>query len=437
MVWLLYNLLFLLVYPLLLPHFLWRMKRRGGYRRHFGQRLGRFDPTETRALGQGGWIWVHAVSVGEIGVALNFIRVWRARDPQARFVLSHTTSTGRQVAEKGVTDRDFLLYVPVDLPWVTRRVVRLIQPRLFVLTESEFWPNLLRAMRGAGVPVALMNGRVSDRSFPRYQRFAWLTRAVLPLIDRFCMQSTRDAERITALGAPADRVRVMNSAKYDLPPPAEGREASTRAVLAAAGFPPDAVLLMGGSTWPGEERVLADMLPRLRRVEPGLRLVLAPRHFERAQEVLRELTALGVTLATRAPVDGFLPSANPDVFLLNTTGELMTFYAVADLVFVGKTLFEKGGQNFIEPAFLGKPIWVGPHTENFEQVRRDFLQAEALREVPDPHALEASLTEHLRDPGAALAMGARAGELVQRNTGALTRTAAELEALRSVPPPGR
>jgi 3-deoxy-D-manno-octulosonic-acid transferase len=434
MIRLIYTLLFLLIYPLLLPGFLLRMLRRGGYRRHFGQRFGCFSAAEWRTLGEGDWIWIHAVSVGEIQVALNFLRAWREREPGARFVLSHSTSTGRAQAEKGVSERDFLLYVPIDLPWIVRRVARRIRPRLFVLTESEFWPNLLHAVRATGAPVALINGRISDRSFPRYRRVRWLTRAVFPLIDRLHLQSARDAERITALGAPADRVRVSGNGKYDHRLPEGDPAPVARARLAEAGFPADAVLLVAGSTWPGEEKALAEMLPRLRAREPRLRLVLVPRHAERAAAVRAEVIATGRTLRCRVPLPETVEEASdPEVFLLNSTGELLPFYAAADLVFVGKSLFEPGGQNIIEPALFGKPIVTGPHLENFAAVARDFLAAGALVQVPDARAVEETLAAWLADPTRARAQGARAADLVRRNAGALTRMVDDLLGLARPP----
>lgn len=422
MIFLLYNLLFHLLYPLFIPHFLWRMRKRGGYRAHFGQRFGMFSAEERARLGRGGWVWIHAVSVGEINVALNVMRLWRAREPSVRFVLSHTTSTGRDVAARGVTAEDFLLYVPVDSPWIVRRVVQLIRPRLFILTESEFWPNLLLRMRREGVPVALVNGRISDRSFPRYHRVRAVTRAVFGLIDRLCMQSRLDAERMIALGAPAERVHMVSSAKYDLPPPPPGLAAGSRAALVAAGLPADAVVLMAGSTWEGEEAALCAMLTRLRAVEPRLRLLLAPRHAERAPAVIGAVRAAGLTLAARKPMEGFVNATAPDVFLLNTTGELMAFYAAADLVFVGKTLTQTGGQNFIEPALFDKPVLVGPNTQNFPQITRDFLEADAMIQVRDAAELENRLAALLRDPARAAELGSRAGDLVRRSAGAIDRT---------------
>lgn len=427
MMWVLYQILFAVGFAVMLPRFLWRMRRRGGYGAHFGERLGRYEPAVRDRLAGGGRIWIHAVSVGEVNVALSFIAEWRRRHSAARFVLSVTTPTGRGVAAGRMHEADVLIYFPVDFPPITRRAMDLIRPAALILVEGELWPNLIRRAAGAGVPVALINGRVSERSFRGYRKVGAFTRRVLPLFARLCMQGEADAERLRALGAPADRLRVMGSAKYELTPPPPQLEADARAFLAAVGFPADRLVLVGGSTWPGEEEALLELYRALRGEFPGLRLVLVPRHAERAPEVLRSLDASGVRFARRKqpPAPGSEPA---EVALVDTTGELMGFYAAADVVFVGKSLTQHGGQNPIEPAWCGRPVICGPNMENFVPVMADFAAAGALIQVPDAAGLREAVRGLLADAARRAELGSRAGAFVRAQAGAMRRTADELEA---------
>lgn len=425
MFWLLYNLIFVPVYLLLIPRFLWRMWRRGGYRRDFGQRFGIYRPAVRERLASGGRVWVHAVSVGEVGLALRFMEAWRGRsasgaDP-VRFVLSVTTSTGYAVAlERGHPD-DETIYFPVDTPWVVKRVLNLVQPRAIIMVEQEFWPNMLRHCRKRGIPTALVNGRISDRSFPRYMKARFATCRVLPLIDRCVVQTQQDANRIQAMGAPADHVVVIPSIKYGtVIPPDEAAVDAAREVLNETGLAGKPVLV-AGSIWPGEFGAVA-----LSGIDCGFSVVLVPRHFERADVAQRELAerGLGSRLRTEA-------AKKADVLVVNTTGEMMAWYALADAVFVGKSLpgaTGKGGQNLIEPAALGKAVVVGPNMRNFPGVMQDFRAADAVLVAEDPQA-PMTLTEAfaiVADPVEAVAMGARAKVVVENNRNSLQRTVDEL-----------
>ena len=427
MLWFLYQFLFTIGFLLMLPKFLLRMRRRGGYGAHFAERLGSYAPDVAARLAETPRIWVHAVSVGEIYVALGLIAEWRRRRPADRFVLSVTTSTGRALAEKNLPKEDVLVYFPVDFPPVVRRAMRAIRPRALILIECELWPNLLRRAARAGVPIALINGRISERSFRGYRKLRVFTRRLLPLAGRLCVQTAADRDRLLELGAPADRLVVTGSAKYEVAQRDADAEAKARAALRALGWPEDAPVLLGGSTWPGEEEALLDLLRELRGAFPALRLVIAPRHAERTESILPLLCARGLSVARRSrPEPG---AATPDVFLLDTTGELKNFYAAADVIFVGKSLAEHGGQNPIEPALCGRAIVVGPNMENFPAVMADFLQAEALVQVRDADGLERAARALLADPARRVNLGNRAVDLVREKSGALGRTADLLEEL--------
>jgi len=417
MFWFLYNLLFLPVYLLLLPHFVWRMLRRGGYSAHFGHRLAIYSKEKVARLRARPRIWIHAVSVGEVGIALRFIEHWQAKSPDDAFLLSVTTSTADAIARRKISPPNEVIYFPLDSPFVMRRVFRQMELKGLILVESEFWPNLLRGMKKRGLPVCLINGRISDRSFPRYQKVQFLTRRVFRMVDLFCVQSEQDKNRILALGAAEDRIRVIRSLKYETAERNAEKEVLARAALDSVGFANKPVIL-GGSTWPGEEAVLIRILEVLRNKGVDVGLVLVPRHFERAQDILPILAEAKLSVSRRSVGD----SGPADVLLADTTGELMGFFAVADFVFIGKSLCEKGGQNPIEPALLGKPVVVGPNMRNFPGVMRDFLDADAIKQVVDEAGLLIVLQGWLENPAEAEALGARAASLVQEHAHTLDAT---------------
>ncbi len=423
MIWIIYNLVFLLLFPLMIPRFLLRMRRRGGYRSNFAQRIGIYDPELKQRIRSRPRVWVHAVSVGEVNLAVKFIQTWKDHDPDVSFVLSLTTSTGYQIARQRLSENDEVVYFPVDFPGIIHRVVWLIRPQMLVLVESEFWPNLLRIMNRKKVPVALINGRISDRSYPRYLKVRWITRPVLKLVDIFCMQSRQDAERITAMGADPDRVRIMNSAKYEVAQRSVENEEAARRVLDQAGFPADAPVIMGGSTWDGEETAMLEVLTEAQKINPDTRLLLAPRHAERGPEIAELLTEKEISFVRRSQLDEDLRTVlDPDVFLLDTTGELMAFYGTADVIFVGKSLHEHGAQNMIEPAMLGKPVVLGPNIENFRKVMAELLEANAIYQVADAAELTSTFVRLLNNPQEAVETGTRAAAFVKAKTGAVTRT---------------
>jgi 3-deoxy-D-manno-octulosonic-acid transferase len=411
--WFAYNLLFTLGFLLLLPRFFQRMLRRGGYGRDFGHRLGRYTPALRGRLAEGGRVWVHAVSVGELFVALAFLKEWRRRRPGVRFVLSTTTSTAYALAGRRLAPEDALIYFPVDFPPVMNRVLGLMRPSAVVLMETEIWPNLIRLAAGRGVPVFLVNGRLSARSARRYGLLRTLTRRLLPRLRGAFMQSDVEVRRLLDLGADPARVHSVGTAKYDVALADDGAAVDTSAVRTAGG------VLMGGSTWAGEEVALLDAFVTLRRDHPQLSLVLAPRHAERRAGVVAEAQQRGLRLVTRS---SGLPQGDAEVFLLDTTGELKSFYACADVIFVGKSLTEHGGQNPIEPAVAGKAIVVGPNMENFPGVMADFLQAGALVQVQDVAGLNAALAGLLGDSTRRRQLGDAARRVVETCQGSLGRT---------------
>lgn len=427
--WWIYNILFFVGYLLMMPSFMRRMRKRGGYRAHFAQRLGRYEPDVAAALASRRRLWVHAVSVGEAFAAGKLLEELRRQSPGLAFVLSTTSSTGYAVCEKMVGPDDVLIYFPTDYPWVVRRALDAVRPLGLVLTESELWPNMLRACARRGIPLVLVNGRISDRSFPRYRLLRCFFGPVLRSFRLLMVQYATDRDRLVAMGADPAVVRTMGTVKFDVQSPAETVSARVRDGLSAAAIGPDHTVLLGASTWPGEETTLLQAYAELRGKHPALRLVLVPRHMERGDEVEAAVNAAGFTCLRRSRMlregGAAVVSAANAVLLADTTGELLAFHAHADIVFVGKTLDPNiGGQNMIEPAALGKAVVVGPHTENFAGPMAILRQARAVVEVEDAGALESALARLLDHADERRALGARAAETVMLQSGALARSAA-------------
>ncbi len=424
MIWWFYNLLFVVAFIVLMPRFLWRMRRRGGYARDFMNRIGRYRPEVEAQLGEGGRVWLHAVSVGEVFVALDIMKRWRERDPSVRFVLSVTTSTGHAIAERELPPADALIYFPVDFPPVINRVLDLVRPAAIILVEIEIWPNLIRSAHRRGIPVMMVNGRMSERSHRGYRKLRAFTSRVLPLMSPLCMQSDEDAARILDLGARPDAVTVTGSAKYDIAPDAGAADdARVRGILRRAGVGDQHMIMLGGSTWPGEEDALIDVYKGLKSRYRRLVLVLVPRHVERRDEVVGVIRDHARTCVLRSSITETSPvrPEPPDVLLVDTTGELKEFYACADVIFVGKSLTRHGGQNIIEPAVYGKPIVVGPHMENFRAIVRDFEAAGALIRVETLQQMRRAIDDLLDDPDKRHEVGTAASGVVQAGKGAIDR----------------
>lgn len=435
--WWLYNVLFAVAYAVMLPQFLLRMKRRGGYRSRMGDRFGRYPADVLARLRQmEGAVWIHAVSVGEVYVAGQVMRAMRAREPGLRFVFSTTSSTGWREAEKQVRPADVLVYNPLDFPLCVRRALAAIRPRALILTESEIWPTLIRTCHRRGVPLFLVNARVSDRSAPGYRRLRFWFGPVLRTFTAILAQSETDKQRLVDAGADPARIEVTGSFKFDVAIRNPVKEREVAAFLARMDCGPARTVLLGGSTWPGEDAALIRIYRRLRPRHPDLRLVLVPRHFEKADAVQAEIERSGFTCVRKSkekPHDQQgerhqldIDPSSPPVILADTTGELMGFYGNAQIVFVGKSLYEHGAQNMIEPCLCGVATLVGPFTENFRPVMSDLLSADALVQVPDEEALAHEIERLAGDAEARRALGVRGTEAVLRRKGVVERSAEAL-----------
>jgi 3-deoxy-D-manno-octulosonic-acid transferase len=435
MVWLIYNLLFTLALMATLPYYFFRMGRRGGYRRGFGQRLGWYDKELRRKVAERHRIWVHAVSVGEVSVAQRFMDAWRQEHPDTAFVLSTTTSTAYALAGRSLNSEDVLVYFPVDFPPVLRAVISIIRPQMLVLTEGEWWPNLIRMIRSRAIPILLINGRMSQNSFRGYRRVRWFFSRVLRMVDLICVQSRQDADRLLNLGADPKSVHVTGSAKYDAAKQDPDSMRKALEILKAAGLAPADTFLLGGSTWPGEETILLEAYLRFKPVYPELHLILVPRHAERRNEVMSEVLSRGLRVVQRSRMEGAAPPVEPpDVLLIDTIGELKHLFAVASVIFMGKSLTTHGGQNIIEPAAYRKPIVIGPYNENFTEVVSDFLSAGAVIQVQDSLALFDRLDQLLANRTMQLQYGDRAASLVEGKRGSLEKTLGLAAGIQNSPP---
>ena len=416
MKWALYNLLFLLAYPFLLPGFLFRMLRRGGYAARMGDRFALYPQGLFDKFGNDRPVWVHAVSVGEVQVAGQFMREWRKADPSVRFCMSTTSSTGWKAAGREVTERDVLVYNPLDFPNFVKSALRTVRPRAVVLTESELWPNFILRARRESIPLFLVNARVSDRSAPRYRAARWWFGDVLRAFSGIYAQSQIDKDRLVAAGADACKVEVTGSFKFDAARRNAEKERELRAWLGHAAD--GAKVLLGGSTWPGEDETMLRVFSRLVAAGRRIALVIAPRHFEKADAVEANIAKAGFACCRRSRGDSAPADASRTVFLADTTGELMGLYGICDVAFVGKSLHAHGSQNMIEPCLCGKPAVVGPYTENFRPVMEDLLAAGAIEQAADEEGVVAALERLLEDPGG---LGERAVETVMRRKGVVAR----------------
>ncbi|MGE3956632.1 MAG: 3-deoxy-D-manno-octulosonic acid transferase [Vicinamibacterales bacterium] len=428
-----YSFLSLLVLLVVSPYFVYQAVRYKKYVGSLAQRLG-YLPITLNVDGEPS-IWLHCVSVGETLTAKALIADLRAQYPRLRLFVSTTTIAGQQVARKNLQQVDGVFYFPFDWSFTVRRVLDVVKPRLFLMMETEIWPNLLKECRARGIRTVVINGRISARSYPRYRMVRPLFRRVLADIDRFCMQSEESAGRIIDLGADPKRVTVTGSLKFDsLPAPAVVSHGRPRElVLRSFRIAPSRVVLVAGSTMRPEDAVVLRAFARIRSIAPGALLVLAPRQRERFAEVERLAQDEGFSVTRRSdlPIDG---EPRTDVVVLDTFGELAQLYQVATLVFVGGSLANYGGHNILEPAIFGKPIVVGPHMQNFREITEAFLASQAVVQVQGDRELEETLRNLVTDPVRRASLGAAARALVEANRGAKDRTMAVVSDL--LPAPG-
>jgi tetraacyldisaccharide 4'-kinase len=432
----LYRLLQAFGLPVLLLYFLFRGLRNRGYWRSLPQRFG-FLPRSYRQTGPG-TIWLHAVSVGEVLACVEFLRGLRAEFPRTRLFVSTSTLAGRATAGDKLGDvADGVFYAPVDYVWAVRRVLRALRPAAVVIAETEIWPNLFREVHRTGAGLAMVNGRISDRAFPRYLPLRWFFRGVLSAADSILAQTDAMGERFLALGALPERTRTGGNFKYDF-----------AARAAAAGSPVPAFLerarpgkvWIAASTMPAaaaddvdEDDAAIRAFQELAARHPDLLLILAPRKPERFDTAARKLEAAGIRYLRRSRLRGSETLALPAVLLLDTIGELSGLFSVADAVFMGGTLARRGGHNILEPAFFAKPVIAGPHMENFQAIADEFRAAGAYVEIGDAAVLAGAVARVLEAPEWAREIGRRGRVAAEARGGATARAVALVRELYRVP----
>jgi 3-deoxy-D-manno-octulosonic-acid transferase len=438
-----YSVIAVAFFVMVSPYLLYQAIRYRKYIASLPQRMG-YLPVSFNLDGDES-IWIHAVSVGEVLTARALLPQLRDRYPRLRIFVSTTTMAGQQVARGNLPYVDQIFYFPFDFGFIVNRTLRLVRPRLFVMMETEIWPNLLRACKRNGVKTVLVNGRISARSYPRYKLVRFFFRRVLADIDRFCMQSEESARRIVEIGAPRERVTVTGSLKFDsLDYPADARpradvgrvaplvhDRGRTRILRYFRISPNRPVVIAGSTLKGEEEAVLEAFQRIRATMTNALLIIAPRKPERFDDVERLVRRAGWRVARRTELR---VDAEPrqDVVVLDTIGELAHLFQIATVVFIGGSLVDAGGHNILEPAVFGKPIVFGPHMHNFTEIARTFLDNGAAIQLRSAHELERVLLELLADPVRRASLGAAARALVEANRGARGRS---LQVLAEVLPP--
>jgi 3-deoxy-D-manno-octulosonic-acid transferase len=419
-----YNILFTIFFVLTSPYYFLRLRRRGHWQKKFLQRFGYYDAKLKQAITNRHVLWIHAVSVGEVNLCTQMIRSLERTMPNIKIVVSTTTTTGMGELERKLPKHVSKIYYPVDRRrWVSRSLGT-IHPEAVVLVEAEIWPNFIWRVRQMGVPLFLVNARLSERSYRGYKRFSFLFRPLFASFTGVGVQSQEDGARLIELGCRPEAIHVVGSLKFDAAQLDERRSVNVPAILRQVGVSPSSRVLVCGSTHRGEEALLAETFLRLRSRFADLFLVLVPRHFERSKEVGRELRERGVRFVYRSELTS-TAAYDPgelDCLVVNTTGELKSFYEYATVIFVGKSLVGQGGQNPIEPGALGKAMVFGPHMQNFADIAAGFVANDAAAQVRDGAGLEKVLGDLLEDPARREQLGRNALKVVRENLGGVDRT---------------
>jgi 3-deoxy-D-manno-octulosonic-acid transferase len=436
-----YNLFWPIGLLFFLPGYFMKMVRRGGYREKFGQRLGIYDRELRIHLSKQRSTWLHAVSVGEVNIALKLASALRALEPDLQCVLTTTTTTGFVLANQNAPPWIEIMYTPLDYWPIMRQAFFVIRPVRIVLVEAEIWPNLAAEAHTRRIPLALVNARLSPRSERKYRQFGFFVAPTFRLLDLVCVQEREDADRWQRIGVERSRIKCTGSIKYD--PDVQAESQAVAASLPAtpklgeggwggsSATTPDRAVLFGGSTHRGEEEILARVFLHLRYELPSLRLFIAPRHVERLREIRGQLDALGLRVALASEARTGHGPNDADCVLLDTTGELQRWYDIATVVFIGKSLTAHGGQNPVEPILAGKPVVFGPYMENFAALANTLVSKKGAIQIRDAASLERAAVELLRDSEARQRLVENAREVLSAHQGATARAAALIHEVKA------
>lgn len=419
----LYSIGFFIFSLFYLPILIFKGKLHG----EFAERFARFDKMKERALLSGkGRIWIQAVSVGEVGLLRSLLPLLKKRFPDRDIVISTITKAGNDLAKKIFSKDAVIIYFPLDFMIFVRKTVNMIRPDLYVMIETEIWPNLLRELSSRCVPSVLINGRISDRSIGKYRLAKPFLRKILMSINAFCMQDSVDAERITELGAPPEKVKITGNMKFDMDISAGAEDpVSIRAWL---GIKTGEDLFVAGSTHEGEEEMILDVFRKLSADFPSLRLLIAPRHINRVSEIETVIKNKGFEPVRVSSVKDARAQEHKgtNIFLLDTIGHLNEAYSAATIVFIGGSLVKHGGQNPIEPAYFAKAILFGLYMFNFKYVTDAFLKNKAAIQVLNKEDLCEKCRLLLKDANIRNTMGRAAKDVIIENKGATEKNVAEI-----------
>ncbi|MFB0526960.1 MAG: 3-deoxy-D-manno-octulosonic acid transferase [bacterium] len=408
--WIFYQILLVFFFFIFWPFFIQKISK------GLKQRLGFLNESVNKVRG-GNVIWAHAASVGEVVATGNLIRALKKECPDYNFVISTLTSTGQAMARKVIPDARAFIYFPLDLSCIVGRVLDTIKPKLFIMTETELWPNFVREAKKRKIPILMANGRISKNSFRKYKMVKFLMKKVLGNIDLFIMQSQTDAERIISLGANSSAVTVTGNLKFDI-----GRDILLGS--ADSNLQSNRLIFVAGSTHRGEEETILDVYGEIRKSYPDIVLILAPRHVRRVSEVEKLLNSRNFKFRRRSELSSLFEGNNLNqIILLDTIGELAHFYALASIVFVGGSLVPVGGHNILEPASLGKGVLFGPYMDNFEEIAQSFISQGAGKVVSNGEELVNNILRLLSNPEELKSMGRTALEIVKMHKGTAGKSA--------------
>ena len=417
----LYNTLFTLGLILSSPFFAYKIITTSHYRRGLSQRLGICNKGVYQEVANERPLWIHAASVGEVLGSLPIIDGIRQNNPELPILLSTMTATGNEMAKKRASSMRAITFFPLDHPWVVRRTISLVNPRAFLMAETEIWPNFLMELERRKIPVMLFNGRISTRSFQWYKRFRFFFTSPLASITAFCMQSSLDAQRIIEMGANPQRVTVSGNVKFDQPPPVitqKEKEALLQTLDLHEGQP----ILIAGSTHRGEEEFMLRVLQRLSPDYPDLVLILAPRYLDRVGEVEVLLKREKIPWKRKSQLQGKDKREGAVVIILDTMGELSKLYSIGTLIFVGGSLVRVGGHNILEPLFFKKPVFFGPFMDHLREISDEVLRRGAGFQIREVEEMVLHARTLMDDASLTSCMGKHGFEIIRQNRGATSKT---------------
>jgi 3-deoxy-D-manno-octulosonic-acid transferase len=423
MIYFLYNIILTCLLLISSPYFLVRSLIRKQFRRALSQRMGFFQSPSFKKS-----IWVHAASVGEVFCSIPLLKKIKKEFPHCKIILTTMTSTGNEAAKTHLPETDQVLFLPIDHPLVIRRAVEKIQPSLLLIAETELWPNLLRFCGKNGIPIVLFNGRISQKSFRRYLLFKFFFKECLKYVSLFLMQTEEDRMRIIEIGGGSQKTRTVGNLKFDQTFPSLTQEAMDETAK-TLGISKKGNVLIAGSTHSGEEEILVALYKELKKKDPNLVLILAPRHLERLEEVERILRKESLSWLRKTSLSLDAPRSDqvqPEVILLDTMGELMGIYSFGTLVFVGGSLVPIGGHNPLEPLFFRKCVLFGPHMFNFLEISSRLIETGGAIQVAGRDDLFSQLKYLFSDEGARKEVGEKGYQFLQKHQGATERMMEEI-----------